>query len=359
MKNIRNILSTTSNNDFINERERQMQLLKMENNEQEQDFVLNHITILPELATFIHPLTDEESDFLRQSLIEEGCRDAIILWQRPNDYVIVDGHNRYNICSTNSIPFKYILMNFPDIEKVKEWMIVNQFSKRNLTDERKAYYRGLLYNRMKTDKKKNLKQYKEENPIGQFDQSEEKNSKIEQIIKNERVDRKTLQRDEKFFQGIEKIKEKDEDLAQSILKGDTKITKQKVMEYATTNDSSLEELFIQTKKEVKKISYLNESLMQEIEELRKKINRLEYNLDEVAPMMYFNILKNDLSLYQIVKKTDSEGESVYSVLKAELRNNDREILWSEVVAFKSYKQAVALYRELQKEVKNITLTHKI
>jgi hypothetical protein len=33
----------------------------------------------------------------------EGCRDALVLWD-----VLVDGHNRYGICTKHGIAFKTI-----------------------------------------------------------------------------------------------------------------------------------------------------------------------------------------------------------------------------------------------------------
>ena len=44
-----------------------------------------------DFASLIPPLTDEEYTHLEQSIIAEGCRDALVVW---ND-TIVDGHHRY------------------------------------------------------------------------------------------------------------------------------------------------------------------------------------------------------------------------------------------------------------------------
>ena len=47
-----------------------------------------------EFASLIPPLTADELSRLEQSIIKEGCREAIITWNN----IIVDGHNRYHIC---------------------------------------------------------------------------------------------------------------------------------------------------------------------------------------------------------------------------------------------------------------------
>ena len=53
-----------------------------------------NITINQVLQSYIDPLTASEYAALERSLLAEGCRDALVLW---ND-VLIDGHNRYAIC---------------------------------------------------------------------------------------------------------------------------------------------------------------------------------------------------------------------------------------------------------------------
>lgn len=43
--------------------------------------VKDNIKILPELKALIPPLTIAEYDLLESSLLKEGCREAIILWE--------------------------------------------------------------------------------------------------------------------------------------------------------------------------------------------------------------------------------------------------------------------------------------
>ncbi len=82
------------------------------------------------LNALIPPLTDSEYKGLEQSIINEGCRDKLITW----DDTIVDGHNRYEICTKHGIPYQVEERDFDNIEAVKVWMIDNQKSRRNLTD---------------------------------------------------------------------------------------------------------------------------------------------------------------------------------------------------------------------------------
>jgi hypothetical protein len=60
------------------------------------------IKINETLRAYIEPLTESEYQALERSILTEGCRDALVLWQD----VLVDGHNRYQICQEHGIPFK-------------------------------------------------------------------------------------------------------------------------------------------------------------------------------------------------------------------------------------------------------------
>ena len=88
------------------------------------------LKIEPELKALIPPLTNDEYRLLEESIISEGCRDKLIVW----DDTIIDGHNRYEICKKNGIPFQVEDRDFESFDAVKVWMIDNQKGRRNLTD---------------------------------------------------------------------------------------------------------------------------------------------------------------------------------------------------------------------------------
>jgi len=89
---------------------------------------MRNLKIDPELKSLIPPLAEEEYQLLEQSILQEGCRDALVIWQDT----IIDGHNRYEICNKHGIAYITTEMEFDNICQVKEWMINNQFSRRNL-----------------------------------------------------------------------------------------------------------------------------------------------------------------------------------------------------------------------------------
>jgi len=83
----------------------------------------------PELKALMPPLTEDEFKRLETSILTEGCRDALVVWGD----VLVDGHNRYEICTKHGVKFETIQKEFETREDAKKWIITNQIGRRNLT----------------------------------------------------------------------------------------------------------------------------------------------------------------------------------------------------------------------------------
>lgn len=94
------------------------------------------ITIDEEFRQLIPKLSVEEYAQLEKNIITDGCREALIVW---ND-VLVDGHNRYEICIKNNIDFRIIKKDFKDKTDAIIWIINNQFGRRNISN----YQRSIL-----------------------------------------------------------------------------------------------------------------------------------------------------------------------------------------------------------------------
>jgi len=101
-----------------------------------------NITVNEDLRAYIDPLTPDEHAALERSLLTEGCRDALVLWGE----VLVDGHNRYGICSEHGIPFNTVQNSrFKTIDDVHLWMIDQHLGRRSVSD----FQRGVLALRKK------------------------------------------------------------------------------------------------------------------------------------------------------------------------------------------------------------------
>ena len=94
------------------------------------DRLTHELRIDPEFAALIPPLIPEEFAQLEQSILSEGCRDALVVWGN----IIVDGHNRYRICTAHNIPYRTETRDFKDRNEAMLWMFQNQLARRNLTD---------------------------------------------------------------------------------------------------------------------------------------------------------------------------------------------------------------------------------
>lgn len=96
----------------------------------EWDFLDTELIIDPEFKALIPPLTKDEYELLEQSIKTEGCREPILCW----DGIIVDGHNRYEICTKYGIKFETKQKEFATRDDVKLWMIGNQLARRNINN---------------------------------------------------------------------------------------------------------------------------------------------------------------------------------------------------------------------------------
>lgn len=231
------------------------------------DSIRKNIIILEELRSLIPPLLDDEFKQLESNILEHGCQSPLQLWQANKKalnlpytkedelaYILIDGHNRFKICSTHNLPFEIYQLSFDSLKDAKDYMINLQLGRRNLSPMQIAYFRGLRYNNEKADKTENLLK-------GQNVLSEEITQKIandsqkgqnvpskistaERLAEEYKVNAKTIKRDAEFAKGLEKISS---DLRNKILVGEEKIEKGLIQELGknaniTNTISSIQEI---------------------------------------------------------------------------------------------------------------------
>lgn len=102
---------------------------------------VHKLKIDPNFKILIRPLQRKEYLQLEANIMADGCRDAIITW---NGF-IVDGHNRYEICSSHQIPFEIMEMEFECREAAIAWICSNQLGRRNITEETRKFLIGMQY----------------------------------------------------------------------------------------------------------------------------------------------------------------------------------------------------------------------
>ena len=94
------------------------------------------IVIDPEFAKLIPPAAPDERATLEQSIKADGCRDALVVWAGKN--ILLDGHNRFEICSRLTIPFQTRTLEIKSRDRAKLWIEEHQAGRRNLGDDSKA-----------------------------------------------------------------------------------------------------------------------------------------------------------------------------------------------------------------------------
>lgn len=96
-----------------------------------------------EFESLLPPLPEEDYKGLEESIKSEGCRDPLVVWGKEE--ILVDGHNRYKICTENNIHYEITAHQFKDRNEVIMWIISNQLRRRNVS----AFERSALALKLK------------------------------------------------------------------------------------------------------------------------------------------------------------------------------------------------------------------
>ena len=85
--------------------------------------------VQPEFAELLPPLTQEQLDALEKDIAANGCYAPIIV---NEDMVVIDGHNRKNVCEKHGVPYRMKVFSFEDTLEAKRWALDTQKGRRNL-----------------------------------------------------------------------------------------------------------------------------------------------------------------------------------------------------------------------------------
>jgi len=95
-------------------------------------------TIKDEFKNLLPRLSADDIRKLERSILKEGCRDKLIIWDEEN--LLIDGHHRYEICDNhrNAMIRKHKRLyeverkSFKSKEEAVAWVIDNQRGRRNM-----------------------------------------------------------------------------------------------------------------------------------------------------------------------------------------------------------------------------------
>lgn len=161
-----------------------------------------NILIDEEFRAQLLPLSEDERAQLERSIQDDGCRDALVVWKSPAGAVLLDGHNRYEICTRLGISFDATELELPDRAAAEDWIDRNQLGRRNLTPDGFKLLIGRIYNRRKKAQGTNNQyvQAKSENPQSEVFQS---GSTSAQVADEFNTSRATVERAGKAVSEIE------------------------------------------------------------------------------------------------------------------------------------------------------------
>ena len=116
----------------------------VENIEEETEKIAASITaefrIDPEFKSLMPPLDAVARRELKLRLQKEGCRDKLVVCKLDDQYVLLDGHNRYEICKGEEpeISFETTEISISNRTDAKIWIVKNQKGRRNLNESQRA-----------------------------------------------------------------------------------------------------------------------------------------------------------------------------------------------------------------------------
>lgn len=185
---------------------------------------VNELQISDEFKNLIPPLNNEEFKQLETNILNEGIRDSLVVWNNT----LIDGHNRYKIAKKHNLNYETTSLNFETKEEVINWIIDNQLGRRNITTQQRDYLLGLRYKAEKKSEPFKGNQYTQSGER----QFVEHQKTSEKIGKQHGVSSRTVERAEKFADGLDNISKVEPEMKQEILHGKSEFTKQEVSSFA-------------------------------------------------------------------------------------------------------------------------------
>lgn len=246
----------------------------------------------PELKKYMNRLNNEERAMLEEQLKRDGCLDPLKVWIRDDDEIVLDGHNRYEICTANNIPFKTTPINgINDILDAEIWIDEFQMGRRNLTDSERALRIGRLYEKKKQrdSNPKGINQYnkgdnedKPQNDAQPIHTNKEESNTWEkpkrtsdELAKELGISKATVERNAQYAKAIDKIEEIDEGIAQKIVSEEVKIPKQAIIDFGKQEEDVQVEIVEELAKgEVKTI----EDAVAKVEQRKESKSKSKFNL---------------------------------------------------------------------------------
>lgn len=250
-----------------------------------------NIEIDPELEKVLPPLSKEDYQMLKQSLLQNGFMHhstKIQLWcppeeeendngEHPTKSYIIDGHNRYRICQKHNIDLPlwcFDWLYFDTKEEVKKYIYENQLARRNLTPIQKIsiaeQYRSIYE-----------KQAKENQSLGGGDKKSEDYQKSVESNLTQAIDKKRNPTTDEKLSKIAGIKTTTYKMGAKVLKSDDEDLKKRVLSGETTISAGYKELMMNRNKNPKPKEKKSITPEQKIIEFDNRMNEIDREISSL------------------------------------------------------------------------------
>jgi hypothetical protein len=150
-----------------------------------------------EFSRLLPPQRAEELSLLAANILKDRtCLEPLVIWKEQA--ILIDGHNRLPLFQKHVIPIAMREIELADRHAAKNWIILHQLGRRNLSPKRASYLRGLLYEAQKQ-------------PHGGDRRSEQSSAQSEHlkaaaaVAEKSAVSQATVRRDGKFARSVNAI----------------------------------------------------------------------------------------------------------------------------------------------------------
>lgn len=301
------------------------------------------LRIDPEFRDKIPPLTEEEYKQLKENILEDGeVYEPISVWNGT----IVDGHNRWKIICENeqALDGKYKIrqLDFENKHMVFEWMYKKQLGRRNLTDEQRTMLIGKMFESRKKSHgasdgfrgNQSVRPQNEGLPNAGKESKTSKNKTAEEIAAELGIGRASVERAERFSQGIDTLSSINKEAAEKVLKGKTGINKKTVMQIPEMEPEQQKEIadaickgdIKEHQKKSNNPSGWNKELRQDRKQTQKAVDELsdtsrEINLTierllsdiRLNGKAYVDLLKNSILRYKGVINSENSKDVIFEI----------------------------------------------
>jgi len=149
--------------------------------------------------SLIPPATDEQIADLEEQLLRDGCLAPLIVWAEQG--ILLDGHNRKEICDRYGIDYQTRQISLPDRDAAADWIDAHQLGRRNLTPDQMSLLRGRRYNRLKKAKNDGGSG----TPKATVDQIDPRLDTAAHLAKELGVSAPTIKRDGQYAEAVNKL----------------------------------------------------------------------------------------------------------------------------------------------------------